>query len=250
MLAEMRMSVIRKDYPELESLQDCMKIYLVDGAAQLLSPMSKQSQSQTLKALQRLNVEIILNTQVADYSEGAVTLSNGQSIRSENLIWAAGVVSSAFDGISEESYVRGKRLVSDEYHRLLHYPNIYAIGDTSIQLHEAAFPGGHPQVAQVALQQGANLARNFNRIKKKQEPIAFRYKDKGSMAIIGRNKAVADLPSGLHFKGFFAWFLWVFVHLFSLVRYRNRILTLYNWIVAYVTKDQALRLIIRPRRKD
>jgi NADH:ubiquinone reductase (H+-translocating) len=248
MLAEMRTSVLRKDYPELEGLEDCMKIYLVDGASQLLSPMSKHSQAQTLRALQHLNVEIILEAQVKDYSGGVVSLSNGQSIRSENLIWAAGVVSSTFEGLPEECFGRGKRLLCDEYHRLLLYPNVFAIGDTSIQMHESAFPGGHPQVAQVALQQGANLARNFNRIKKKQEPIAFRYKDKGSMAIIGRNKAVADLPSGLHFKGFFAWFLWVFVHLFSLVRFRNRVLTLYNWIVAYVTKDQALRLIIRPRR--
>lgn len=253
MLAEMRTSVFRKDYPEFEHVKTQSHIYLVDGSAQLLSPMSKTSQDNTYTALDKLGVKILLNVQVKDFVNDQVILNNGDTIETENLIWAAGVTAQTFAGIPTTCYGRGKRLIVDAFNKVEGLNNVYAVGDTCIQTADPAFPSGHPQVAQVALQQGKNLATNFKRMLTAQAGTAFRYKDKGSMAIIGRNKAVADLPPNLHFKGFIAWFIWVFIHLVSLVHYRNKLTTLYNWVVAYFTKDQALRMIIRPfskRRKE
>lgn len=249
MLAEMRTSVFRKDYPEFEKVRVQSHIYLVDGGAQLLLPMSKKSQEDTYNALKKLGVKIILNTRVTDYVNDKVVLSNGQTIETENLIWTAGVTSQVFEGIPKECYGQGRRLITDAYNKVEGLKNVYAIGDTCIQTTDTNFPSGHPQVAQVALQQGKNLAGNFQRILKNKPLTPFTYNDKGAMAIIGRNKAVADIPPNLHFKGFTAWFIWVFIHLISLVHYRNKIMTLYNWIVAYFTKDQALRMIIRPLAK-
>ena len=249
LLAEMQSSVLRKDYPELNNTGVQSSIYLVDGAAQLLTAMSKKSQDDTYDEVTKLGVKIILNAQVNDYNDDKVYLSNGQIIESENLIWAAGVVAQVFDEIPKECYGRGKRLITDSYNKVEGLTNIYAIGDTSIQTTDINFPNGHPQVAQVALQQGKNLANNFTRIVDNLAPSPFKYNDKGSMAIIGRNKAVADFSSKLHFKGFIAWFMWIFIHLFSLVHYRNKVTTFFNWVTAYFTKDQALRMIIRPKEK-
>ena len=250
MLAEMRMSVFKKDYPEFKKIRIESEIYLVDGAAQLLSPMSKKSQDDTYNALKKLGVKIILNTQVSDYSNGKVIFKNGEFIESENLIWAAGVISQVFKGLPNECYGSGKRLIVNEFNVVNGFENIYAIGDTCIQNTDENLPNGHPQVAQVALQQGKNLAINFECLLKNKALKPFTYKDKGVMAIIGRKKAVVDIPPKLHLKGFFAWFIWIFIHLISLVHYRNRIITLYNWIVAYFTKDQSFRMIIRPFKKE
>ncbi|MNE59385.1 hypothetical protein D3C80_1544720 [compost metagenome] len=153
------------------------------------------------------------------------------------------------EGLPVECYGRGKRLITDAYNKVEGLTNVYAIGDTCIQTTDDEFASGHPQVAQVALQQGKNLAANFKLIILNKPLIPFIYKDKGSMAIIGRNKAVVDLSPNLHFKGFIAWFIWIFIHLVSLVHYRNKITTLYNWVVSYFTKDQSLRMIIRPITK-
>lgn len=250
MLAEMRTSVFRKDYPELGKAHVESSIYLVDGSAQLLSPMSKKSQDNTYNALKKLGVKIILNTRVTDYVNGKVMLSNGDVIETENLIWAAGVTSQVFEGLPKECYGQGRRLITNAHNKVEGLKNIYAVGDTCIQTTDAHFPSGHPQVAQVALQQGKNLANNFNRLLNNKPLAPFTYNDKGAMAIIGRNKAVADIPPNFHFKGFVAWFIWIFIHLMSLIHYRNRVTTLYNWVVAYFTKDQALRMIIRPFAKN
>ncbi|WP_407481967.1 NAD(P)/FAD-dependent oxidoreductase [Elizabethkingia meningoseptica] len=248
MLAE-HISIFRKDYPEFNGINLQSSIYLVDGAAQLLSPMSKKSQENTLKALEKMGVKVILNAQVLNYKNDKVILSNGQIIETENLIWTAGVVCQVFTGLPDNCYGRGKRLLTDMYNKVEGVQDIYAIGDTCIQTTDPNFPSGHPQVAQVALQQGKTLAQNLDNLLKKRPLISFRYKDKGSMAIISRNKAVVDLPSGIHFKGTIAWLIWLFIHLMSLVQFRNRITTLYNWIIAYFTKDQALRMIIRPQHE-
>ncbi len=250
MIAEMQTSVIRKDYPEFEKAGVQSDIYLVDGAAQLLTPMSKKSQDDTFKALTKLDVKVILNAQVKDYTGDKVYLSNGQIIETENLIWAAGVTAQVFNGIPKESYGPGKRLITDSNNKVEGLQNVYAIGDTCLQTTDSNFPNGHPQVAQVALQQGKNLAKNFTRIAENNSLVSFKYKDKGSMAIIGRNKAVADIPPKLHFNGFIAWVIWIFIHLISLVHYRNKVTTLFNWITSYFTKDQALRMIIRPTVKQ
>lgn len=246
MLAEMVTSVFRKDYPEIRESGTAIQIYLIDGTQQLLSPMSKQSQENTYKDLKKLGVNIMLGNYLKDYVDDKVILSNGTEIETENLIWAAGITSSVFEGLPPEVYGRGKRLITDAYNQVVGLSNIYAIGDTCIQKTDKSFPEGHPQVAQVALQQGKNLAANFKRLITGKELSSFTYKDKGSMAVIGRNMAVADLPPNFHFKGFIAYFIWGFIHLISLVHYRNRFTTFYNWVVAYFTRDQALRMIIRP----
>ncbi len=202
----------------------------------------------TFNALTKLGVEILLNKRVADYVDNKVLLNDGTIIESENLIWAAGVTSRIFEGLPAGSYGRGNRLITDAYNKVTGFENIYAVGDTCIQTTDENFPDGHPQVAQVALQQGKNLAKNLARKDKGKPLVPFRYKDRGSMAIIGRNKAVADIPPRIHFKGFIAWFVWIFIHLMSLITYRNRVTTFYNWMVSYFTRDQSLRMIIRPSR--
>jgi NADH dehydrogenase len=248
MFAEMRKSILLKEYPELATAAS--KIYLVDGAASLLAPMSVASQNDTLKALTELGVEVRLNARVVNYENDIVYFADGETIVTKNLIWAAGVTARAFEGIPIESYGRGKRLLTDANNKVKSTENIYAIGDTCIQLTDANFPDGHPQVAQVAIQQGINLADNFKLMLKNKPLKPFKYNDKGSMAIIGKMKAVVDLPSPkLHFKGSFAWLIWLFVHLMSLISYRNRIMTFYNWMVAYFSKDQSLRMIIRPEKR-
>lgn len=248
MFAEMRKNIFLKEYPELGTTAS--NIYLVDGGDALLSPMSKESQEDTLEAVTKLGVVVKLNSRVTDYVDDTVFFSNGETIQTKNLIWAAGVSAREFEGIPTQSYGRGKRLATDAFNKVNGTQNIYAIGDTCIQLTDKNFPQGHPQVAQVAIQQGLNLAKNFKSINQNKPLIPFVYKDKGAMAIIGKNKAVVDLPSPkLHFKGFFAWIIWLFVHLISLITYRNRILTFYNWMTAYFAKDQSLRMIIRPDKK-
>jgi NADH:ubiquinone reductase (H+-translocating) len=248
MFAEMKNGILRKEYPMLSGKG--VEIYLVDGQNAVLAPMSLQSQKDTFEALTKLGVKIKLNCPVKDYADGKVILANGESIATKNLIWAAGVTATIFDGLSPEAYGRGKRMLVDEYNKVKGTNNIYAIGDTCLQTTDAHFPDGHPQVAQVAIQQAINLAKNFQLLPSGKTLKPFAYTDKGSMAIIGRNKAVVDLPKPkLHLKGFIAWLAWLFIHLLSLIAYRNRVITLYNWMIAYFTKDQSLRMIIRPLKK-
>lgn len=250
MLREMGKSILSKDYPELSSGYES-HVYLISGCATVLPPMAEPSRKATYEALQKLGVEIKLNVKVVNYENDIVSLSNGETIETKSLVWAAGVSASILQGMPLDAYGRGSRLKVDEFNKVNGLNNIYAIGDTCIQTSDKNFPNGHPQVAQVALQQGKKLARNFAAMinAKKQEP--FTYKDKGSMAIIGWNKAVADIPSPkMHLKGFPAWFIWIFIHLFSLITVRNRIKTLFNWTGSYFTRDQSLRMIFRPNFKS
>lgn len=248
MLSEMRKNVFKKDYPELAGHKGA--IYLVDGGPKVLGPMSEHAQNYTYDTLIKMGVNVELNKQVKDYSNDTVIFADGETIQTKILIWAAGVTAAVFEGIPAASYGKGKRLLVDAFNKVQGTENMYAIGDTSFQTTDASFPNGHPQVAQVAIQQGKNLAANFLRMQKNEQLVPFKYHDKGSMAIIGTNKAVADLPKPvLHFTGFIAWFMWVFIHLVSLINYRNQLRTLYNWIAAYFTRDQSLRMIIRPASK-
>lgn len=245
MLAELRLYVARKDYPELYGQGG--EIYLVNGGETLLEPMSTKSQKHTYEALRKLGVKIKLKTRVKDFVDDEVVFSNGETIQTKTLIWAAGVTAMLFDGIPAASTGPGRRMMVDAFNKVIGVDDIYAIGDTCLQTTDENFPQGHPQLAQVAMQQGKNLAKNFSALANNQPLKPFHYKDKGSMAIIGRNKAVADIPKPhLHFKGFIAWFMWLFIHLVSLINYRNKLKTMYNWTVAYFTRDQALRMIIRP----
>ncbi len=249
MLAEMRKNILYKDYPELA--ESSFRIILVDGAPTLLAPMSKASQQYTFESLSKMGVEIKLNTQVKDYIDNKVIFANGEAIETKVLFWTAGVTCDFIEGLPKEAYGKGRRLLVDNYNRLEAFENIYAIGDNCLMSGDPNFANGHPQLAQPALQQGKNLAHNLKNMQVGKELKGFRYKDKGSMAIIGRSKAVADLPKPkLNFNGWIAWMMWLFVHLFSLINYRNRLKTMYNWTVAYFTKDQSMRLIIRPNEEE
>ncbi|WP_417369762.1 NAD(P)/FAD-dependent oxidoreductase [Flavobacterium beibuense] len=249
MFAEMRNGILRKEYPELSTTVS--NIYLVDGGPNLLGPMSKASQQDTLDALTKLGVIVKLNTRVTDYVDDVVHFADGQTITTKNLIWAAGVSAMVFEGLPQESYGRGRRMIVDGHNKVQGTENVYALGDTCIMLNvDAAFPDGHPQLAQTAIQQGVHLAENLKRELKGETLKPFKYNDKGSMAIIGKNKAVVDLPKPvMHFKGFIAWLMWLFIHLMSLIGYRNRFATAWNWMIAYFSQDQSLRMIIRPNKR-
>ena len=248
MFAEMRENIIKKDYPEFTD-EELGEVILVDGAATVLPPMSEQSQKYTQEKLKKLGVKIMLNTNVSDFVDDKVYLTNGAVLETKNLIWTAGVKAKTFDGFNEEDYGKGARLLVDEHNKLLHYTDIYALGDTCLMTADKAFENGHPQLAQAAIQQALNLGENLKK-SSLQDWKPFAYNDKGSMAIIGRNKAVADLPKfKKHFNGFFAWFIWVFIHIMSLVTYKNRLAALYNWVISYFSKDQSFRMIIEPKEK-
>ncbi|OJV12839.1 MAG: FAD-dependent oxidoreductase [Dyadobacter sp. 50-39] len=241
MLAEMHKHIFKKDYPELN--REEVKIYLVDALPVVLNPMSEKSQQETLAELRGLGIEVLLDHAVKDYSAGVVTFANGATIETETLIWTSGVTATSLPGLPEQVLGKGKRVLVDAYNRIQGFENIFAVGDICLMTSDARFQNGHPQLAQVAIQQGRNLAHNMSLWRAGSAPKAFEYNDKGTMAIIGINKAVADLP-GLHFKGFIAYFLWLVVHLFSLIRYRNQVKTFYNWMVAFLTRDQSLRFIM------
>jgi NADH dehydrogenase len=250
MLADMRKHILPKDYPGLVSAGCMPRIYLVDALDAVLKPMSERSHNDAHKALTNNGVQIKLHMQVKDYVDGVVVFSNGETIETKTVIWAAGVTGSTFAGMPKECFTRGNRIVVDEYNKVKGMERVFAIGDACVQNHESKYPNGHPQMAQVAIQQGINLSKNLPALERGQPLKAFAYHDKGSMAIICKNKAVVDMPGNkMHFKGFIAWFMWLFIHLLSLIRHRNRISTLYNWANAYFTNDQPLRLIIRPSEK-
>lgn len=250
MLAEMKKNIVWKDYPELSGRGKEAHIYLVDGSDRVLAPMSSRSQDDTCKALSEMGVEIKFGLHVTDYVDDIISFSNGEKLAAKTLVWTAGVTGTTFDGVPAESYGRGNRLLVNEYNKVNLLANVFAIGDACLQTTDPHFPNGHPQLAQVAIQQGKTLAANLGALVTQKPLKAFTYFDKGTMAIIGTHKAVVDLPKPkLHFKGFTAWALWLFVHLLSLISYRNRFLTLYNWIGAYISRDQSLRMIIRPSKK-
>ena len=243
-IAEMRRFVLPKDYPELDFSK--MKIRLYEAAPRLLNGMSDNAGSKALKFLTKLGVEVHLDTRIDDYDGDKVILSNGSALYAKNLIWTAGVSGRQTDGINEGLYTRGKRLSVDKYNRLMGHENIFVIGDACFVEEDEQYPNGHPQVAQVAIQQAKNLARN---LKTSRTWKPFRYTDKGSLATIGRNMAVADLP-GFRFSGVFAWFLWLFVHLMAIVGVKNRFFIFVNWAQSYFSRDQSLRILISPYKRD
>ncbi|WP_318345721.1 NAD(P)/FAD-dependent oxidoreductase [Flagellimonas baculiformis] len=247
-LAEMSTSILKKDYPELGQ-EDLGGIYLIDGQDAVLSAMSPRSQAYTYKKLRQYGVKIKLDTIVKDFDNERVYLSDGSEIQTKNLIWAAGVSAKTFEGIQKESLGKGNRMKTNAYNLVEGYQNIYALGDCALMSGDDAFPDGHPQLAQPALQQADNLAKNLEREEGKWQP--FSYKDKGSLAIIGRNKAVLDFPGQKYFlKGFLAWLIWIFVHIMGLVNFKNRIRAFFNWIGYYIYRDQYFRMIIKPKERE
>jgi len=250
MLSDMKRDILAKDHPEIPASGTEPHIYLVDGLNEVLKPMSDKTHAYAFKALTGMGVDVHLGMQVKDYDGDTVFFTNGAQIDTKSLIWAAGVTGTRFEGVPPESYGRGNRIIVDEYNKVLNMKDVYAIGDISLQTHESAYPGGHPQMAQIAIQQGKNLADNLIAKLKNQAPHPFKYNDKGSMAIIGRNRAVVDLPNKAHFNGTMAFYMWLMVHLLSLVTASNRITTFYNWLIAYFSRDPSLRMIIKPSDKS
>lgn len=248
MIAEMSDRIMDKIYPKLSD--EKLSIHLVDGAPAVLPPMREKSQKYTYEKLKEMGVRIGLEKMVADYKDDTVYFKDGDTIQTETLIWTAGVTGMRFDGLPDDCYGKGNRLLVDEFNKVQGTENIYAIGDACLQKTDDNFPDGHPQLATVAMQQGTTLANNFLAIKNDREPQPFSYFDKGTMAIIGKSKAVADLTTPEStFTGWLAWAMWLFVHLFQLISYRNRVKTMWNWTSAYFTQDQSLGMIIRPSHK-
>jgi len=244
-LAEMRKYIIPKDYRELDSME--IDIILVQSSGELLKGMSDDCSQAALRSLQDLGVKVMLNSRVVDYDGEFVTLKDGSKIRSKKVIWAAGITANKLQGLPEAVITHGGRLKVDAYNCVEGLENIFAIGDVAHQ-EEEQFERGHPQVAQVAIQHARQLAKNLKRLQREEDLQPFRYKDKGSMATIGRNRAVVDLKRS-NFHGTFAWIIWLVVHLFALIGTRNKLVVFLNWVWNYVTYDQSLRLIIKPYQR-
>jgi NADH:ubiquinone reductase (H+-translocating) len=247
MLAEMGHNIAAKEYPEIKNLQG--HIHLIDAAPVVLGPMSKKAQREATEVLGKLGVQIKLNVAVKDYVDGIVMLANGETIPTNVLIWTSGVTGREVPGLPAEIIARGRRIQVDEYNKVMGTQNIFALGDICLQTTDKNFPKGHPQLAQVAIQQGQLLAENFKRLEDNQPLKPFAYNDKGSMAIIAKYKAVADLPK-FSFTGFFAWVVWLFIHIIPLVGFRNKVKLAFSWFWSFITNDPTLRLIIRPRKED
>ena len=244
-LAEMRANILPKEYKELNYKQ--MDIILVQGGNRVLNTMSEKASEKAKLYLEELGVKIMFGDYVSDFDGETVTLKSGAELKAKKVIWAAGIIGNPIKGLPDEAFVRGKRLKINSFCQLESSDNIFAIGDIAYRADEK-YTEGHPQVAQVAIQMAKKLAANFKAIAKGEKSKPFQYHDLGSMATIGRNKAVVDLPFW-HFQGIFAWFVWLFVHLSSLIGVKNKVFVFINWVWSYVTYDQALRLIIRPKIK-
>lgn len=244
-LAELKRHVLPNDYPELDLNK--MEVYLLEAGSQLLAGMSDKSSQDALKDLSELGVNVRLDTMVTGYDGEVVSLKDETTLDAGTMIWAAGIKGAVLAGIPEETVARGNRLIVDEYNAVKGMEDVYAIGDLAMMQTEE-FPKGHPQVAPGAIQMGENLAKNLIN-KAAGAPLkTFTYFDKGSMATIGRNKAVVDFRA-LHFRGWIAWMAWMFVHLLYLIGFRNKLVVFVNWVWSYATYDKGNRLIIRPFHK-
>lgn len=245
-LAEMKRYILPKEYPELDFSK--MNIYLLEGSGRTLATMSDQSSNDSCRYLKKLGVQVMTNAVVKDYDGQQVLLSDGKTIPAATVIWAAGVKGNVPSGIDPALVVRGNRIRTDRQSRVEGYNNIYAIGDLAY-METPKYPKGHPQVAAVAIQHGKTLAENLiimERKSNKRNLIDFEYFDKGSMATVGRNLAVVDIPKPkLHFGGFFAWMIWMGLHLMLILGVKNRFFVFSNWLYNYFTYDQNLRLIFR-----
>lgn len=245
-VADMKRFVLPKDYPELDFNK--MNIYLLEGSPKTLAVMSEKSSEQSREYLERLGVTVKTNTLIEDYDGKTARMKDGSSIESATVIWAAGIKGNVPQGIDPALVVRGNRIKTDRHCKIEGFDNIYAIGDVAY-MEEPAYPKGHPQVAPVAMQMADLLVNNLVRLEMKsgkQHIKEFGYYDKGSMATVGRNLAVVDIPKPkLHFGGFIAWLVWMFLHLMLILGVKNRFFVFLNWVYNYFTRDQNLRLIMK-----
>lgn len=240
-LAELKNHILHEDYPELSI--DLVKVSIIEGSETLLGSMSAQASAKAKVFLQDLGVEVLTELRVESYDGLVIKLSDRREIHTRNVLWSAGVKGAIPEGLTTEQITRGNRILVDEFNRVKHSDHIYAIGDVSAMITNE-LPNGLPGVAPVAIQQGKKLASNLIHIINHESPVPFRYFDKGSMATVGRNLAVVDMGK-IRFQGIFAWFVWMFVHLMSLVGFRNKIVTFVNWLWSYFSYDRGTRLIIR-----
>lgn len=244
-LAEMRRFILPKEYEEFSYEE--VDIYLIQATNRLLPGMSEKSSEKALKYLKDLDVHVELHSRVVNYDGKHLVLHSGRKIEVGKVIWAAGIVANTIDGFSDSAYGPGRRLIVDRFNRVPECDGVFAVGDQAIMMDEIS-EHGDPQVAQTAIQHGIQLAKNLKRVESGKEMKPFAYVDKGTLATIGRNKAVADLPR-FHFGGYFAWLVWLVVHLFALIGTKNKLFVFVNWTWNYLTYDQSLRLIIKPFRK-
>lgn len=243
-LAEMKKYVLHKDFPEIDQAK--IRIHLVEASGRLVSALSAKSSEKALEFLGKLGVKVRLNAAVKDYHDNILELSDGTTIPTNLVLWTAGVAGNNIPGLKPTTIGPGNRLFVDRHNCVEGYTNIFALGDVAY-MQEGKFSNGHPQVAPVAIQQASLLAGNLVRIMENKPLIPFAYRDKGTMATVGRNLAIVELPYA-RFYGTFAWLVWMFVHLMSIVGTKNRFLIFFNWFWNYITYDQSLRLIIDPKK--
>lgn len=242
-LAEMRRYVILYDYPDMDS--SLMHIYLIEAGDRLLAGLSQESSQKAYEFLKSMGVDIQFGKMVTDYRDHKVVMKDGTEIPTRTFLWVSGIRANAMPGIDESHLGRGFRFKVDEYNRIPGVEDVFVIGDQCLQTSDAAYPNGHPQVAQVAIQQAKNLAKNLKRIVRGADSsalTAFRYKNLGSMATIGRNKAVVEIGK-FRSQGFFAWVLWLVVHLRSILGVKNKMMVLLNWLWKYVSYNDSIRMI-------
>ena len=245
-LSEMKNFVVPKDYPDLPN--SLVNIYLIEAGGALLPSMSRESSESVEKFLRRMGVNVLLNKMVTEYKENKVYLKDGSSIATRTFIWVSGVTATPIDNMPANVIGRGNRIVVDEYNMVEGVEGVFCIGDQSIMPKgDPAWEGGHPQLAQVAIQQGALLAENIKRLERGKELKPFRYRNLGTMATVGRNRAVAEFKS-IKMAGFIAWVMWLVVHLRSILGVRNKIIVFYNWMINYFTYGQSLRLILYAKK--
>lgn len=246
-LAEMKRNIISKDYPEITARE--IDIHLVHGNERVLNTMSPEASAKSEKFLRELGVTLWLGKVVKDFDGENVLINDGSNIRASKVIWAAGITGNTIDGLPADMLVRGNRIKVNAFNQVEGLDNVFALGDIAMQCSDPAWPEGHPQVAQVAIQQANLLGQNILRWQKQKAPKPFKYKDLGSMATIGRHRAVADLPF-IKFQGTIAWFAWLFVHLFAILGAKNKLFIFLNWVWNYLTYDQSLRLVIKPWKRN
>lgn len=240
-ISEMKRFILPKDYPDLGKFK--LNVYLVEGESRLLGAMSPSASDNAYRFLDEMGVKILLKKRVDDYKDGRVVLSTGETIPCRTLIWVSGVTANRFDKIEKDKIGHAGRLLVNEYSQVQGYANFFAIGDISLMMTEKEYPKGHPQVAQVAIQQGKLLAHNLHQLEAGKPLTPFRYKDLGTLATVGRNKAVADLKH-IKLHGFPAWMVWMLVHLRSILGVKNRLVVLIDWVWNYFTYDQSMRFIL------
>lgn len=245
-MAEMKKYILPKDYPEVDLSR--FTIYLLEGSPNTLNAMSDASKKRSRQYLEKLGVIVRTSTVVEDYDGTTIRLKGGEALPARNVIWAAGVIANTLDGIPAASMVRGNRLKTNRYAEVEGLDGVYAVGDIAY-MPTPRYPNGHPQLANVAIAQAGHLARNFKLALKGRPRTEFEYHNKGTMATVGKRKAVVDLPR-VSFQGRLAWFTWMFVHLMLLLNVRNKLIVFFNWTMSYFANDSTLRLMLKADRND